>query len=94
METENQPKIEWVQKAIRELRQIDTRYQQAIRDKVNKLINFPQVSENLDIKHLEGSKYRLRHGDYRVFFEVIDEVPKIIQIQKVKRRTSQTYKNN
>lgn len=93
METENLQKIEWLQKAIRELSQIDRRYQLAIKTKVEKLVNFPQVPENLDIKHLEGSKYRLRHGDYRIFFEVIDDVPKIIQIQKVKRRKTTTYKN-
>lgn len=94
METENQQKIEWLQKAIRQLSQIDRRYQQAIQAKVDKLANFPQVPENLDIKHLEGNKYRLRHGDYRIFFEVIDGVPKIIQIQQVKRRKTTTYKTN
>lgn len=93
METENLQKIEWLQKAIRELSQIDRRYQLAIKTKVEKLVNFPQVPENLDIKHLEGSKYRLRHSDYRIFFEVIDDVPKIIQIQQVKRRKTTTYKN-
>lgn len=87
-------KIEWQQKAIRELNQIDTRYKQAIKDKVNKLIDFPQVPENLDIRHLEDKKYRLRHGDYRVFFEVIEGTPKIIKIQKVRRRKTTTYKTN
>ncbi len=82
-------KIEWTQKAIRELSKIDRRYEQAIRNKIDQLKDFPQV--NLDIKHLENANYRLRHGDYRIFFTVIDEVPKIIKIQKISRRTSKTY---
>ena len=91
METETKQKIEWTQKAIRELSKIDKQYHTAIRNKVNQLATFPQV--NLDIKHLEGSTYRLRHGDYRIFFQYIEEVPKIIKIQKISRRTSQAYKN-
>ena len=36
--------------------------------------------------------YRLRHGNYRIFFEWIkDEQPKIIKIQKIMRRQSKTY---
>ena len=84
-------KIECTQKAIRELSKIDRRYHTVIRNKVNQLATFPQV--NLDVKHLDGSTYRLRHGDYRIFFQYIEEVPKIIKIQKISRRTSQTYKN-
>ncbi|WP_304335434.1 type II toxin-antitoxin system RelE/ParE family toxin [Conchiformibius steedae] len=82
--------VEWTTKATRQLLQIDRRYIAAIREKVAKLTEFPQV--HLDIKHLENNQYRLRHGDYRVFFEVIDGTPKIINIQKIQRRNNRTYK--
>lgn len=91
MNNQAKQKIEWSSKAFRELRKIDTRYQQAIIQKVEQLVHFPKV--NLDIKHLNDSTYRLRHGDYRVFFEWIEGIPKIIKIQSVRRRTNQTYRN-
>lgn len=82
--------IQWTQKAVRELSKIDARYRDAIRQKVAMLADFPQVY--LDIKHLQGNEYRLRHGDYRVLFALIDGVPKIVQIQKIARRSEQTYR--
>lgn len=83
--------VEWTQAAVRELGKIDRRYQKAIREKVGRLADFPQVA--LDIKHLDGNQYRLRHGDYRIFFQVVDGRPKIIRIESVKRRTDRTYKH-
>lgn len=82
-------KVEWEHKARREIQKIDQRYRQAISKKVKQLANFPDVQ--LDIKHLDGSEYRLRHGDYRIFFKVINGIPKIIKIQRIKRRNSRTY---
>ncbi|WP_312315320.1 type II toxin-antitoxin system RelE/ParE family toxin [Atlantibacter sp.] len=38
-----------------------------------------------------GDEYRLRVGDYRVIYKVIDGKPRILQIQRVLRRTSRTY---
>lgn len=81
--------IEWAQKAKRELSKIDQRYRQPILEKVKQLADFPKV--HLDIKHLNGSKYRLRHGDYRILFEVEDGIAKIIKIQTVRRRNNRTY---
>ncbi|MFC2292466.1 type II toxin-antitoxin system RelE/ParE family toxin [uncultured Kingella sp.] len=42
---------------------------------------------------MSGKQYRIRHGDYRIFFEVIDGEPKIINIMQVKRRTTTNYKH-
>ena len=47
----------------------------------------------IDMKHLGSNQYRMRHGDYRIFFELIDGVPKVINIMQVKRRTTTTYKH-
>ncbi|MEY0256196.1 type II toxin-antitoxin system RelE/ParE family toxin [Morganella morganii] len=83
--------VQWTKKAIRQLRTIDTRYQKAISEKINRLTTFPMVE--LDIKKLKSTnnQYRLRVGDYRVIFEIIDSKPVICTIKEIKRRTSQTY---
>ncbi|HDR0632290.1 type II toxin-antitoxin system RelE/ParE family toxin [Pasteurella multocida] len=83
--------INWTKKAIKQLLSIDQRYVKSIREKVNALNTFPDVK--LDLKKMSGkdNQYRLRVGDYRVLFEVIDGEPRIINIQTVKRRTSTTY---
>lgn len=78
-------------KAASQLRKIDQRYMNAIKTKITMLKNFPDVY--LDMKHLGSNQYRMRHGDYRIFFEVIDGVPKVINIMQVKRRTTTTYKH-
>ncbi|MGC6325659.1 type II toxin-antitoxin system RelE family toxin [Pasteurella multocida] len=83
--------INWTKKAIKQLLSIDQRYVKPIREKVNALNAFPDVK--LDLKKMSGkdNQYRLRVGDYRVLFEVIDGEPRIINIQTVKHRTSTTY---
>ena len=77
---------------------IDRRYRAAIEAKVAMLKDFPfpdgfLFRRKADVKHLSGKQYRIRHGDYRIFFEVIDGEPKIINIMQVKRRTTTTYKH-
>ena len=85
-------KIEGSQKASRQLMKIDRRYIKTIIGKVAELADFPQVA--LDIKKMHGSnQYRLRVGDYRVLFEMLNSVPKIITIQQIARRSERTYKN-
>ncbi|MCP2041914.1 mRNA-degrading endonuclease RelE of RelBE toxin-antitoxin system [Neisseria sp. HSC-16F19] len=75
-------------KALRQLGKIDRRYVQNIRNRVDELKHFPQVS--MDLKKIDH-QYRLRVGNYRIFFEVIDGEPKIIEIQEIQRRQSKTY---
>lgn len=81
----------WSKYALKQLTKIDNRYQKAIREKTNQLISFPAVP--LDIKRLQdrNSQYRLRVGDYRIIFELINGEPVVITIQEVKRRTTRTY---
>lgn len=83
--------INWTKKALKQLLSIDQRYISNIRKKVNQLTTFPDVK--LDLKKMKGeeSQYRLRVGDYRILFEVINGEPTIINIQTIKRRTSTTY---
>lgn len=83
--------IQWTKTALKQLAQIDSRYRKAIKDKVQALETFPDT--RLDLKKLKGyeSEWRLRVGNYRVLFEVIDDTPRIISIQAIKRRNEQTY---
>ncbi|MGN1490162.1 type II toxin-antitoxin system RelE family toxin, partial [Yersinia enterocolitica] len=48
---------------------------------------------DLDIKKLQtgDSQYRMRVGNYRIIFQIIEGTPVICTIQEVKRRTTTTY---
>lgn len=83
--------VSWSKRALKQLAAIDTRYRKRIKDKVGELTDFPDVT--LDLKKLEssGKQYRLRVGDYRIIFELIDGTPQVCEILEVKRRTSTTY---
>ncbi|HEY3591693.1 MAG TPA: type II toxin-antitoxin system RelE/ParE family toxin [Buttiauxella sp.] len=86
------PEISWSKAARKQLLRIDSRYREAVFEKVSELVYFPDVQ--LDLKKLEGSKkkeYRVRVGVYRVLFTVIDGNPTIIEIDEVARRQSKTY---
>ncbi|OTA14321.1 hypothetical protein Xbed_03696 [Xenorhabdus beddingii] len=84
-------KVIWSKAAIKQLIRIDTRYQKAIKNKVDLLTGFPLV--DLDIRKLAGTeaKYRLRVGDYRILFELSGKEPKILEVQEIKRRQTNTY---
>ena len=84
-------KIVWAAKAIKQLRRIDSRYHKPIRKVVGELSGFPLV--NLDIKKLKGASgmYRLRIGDYRVFFDITDGEPRVLEVREVCRRQTKTY---
>lgn len=78
-------------KADKQLDRIDSRYKKSIIETISMLVNFPDVT--LDITKLKGylSKYRARVGRYRIVFEWIEGVPKIIEIQEIKKRDERTY---
>ncbi len=81
--------IEWDKKAFKELRKIkDKKLQEKIYDAVSNLVNFSQCRH---VKKIKGSEniYRLRIGDWRVIFTVLEE--KII-IKGVIRRDEGTYR--
>ncbi|MBC8946972.1 type II toxin-antitoxin system RelE family toxin [Xenorhabdus indica] len=84
-------KVIWSKAATKQLIRIDTRYQKAIKNKVDQLTGFPLV--DLDIRKLTGTEaqYRLRVGDYRILFELSGKEPKILEVQEVKRRQTNTY---
>ena len=74
-------------KAARQLRKLPEA--QIIRDKINTLENMPDC---VNVKKLVNHEYeyRLRVGNYRVFFNFDGEIH-IISIEEVKKRDDNTY---
>jgi mRNA-degrading endonuclease RelE of RelBE toxin-antitoxin system len=82
--------INWKPKAAKQLLKLPKSAQRMIRDDVNdKLPIFPNCT---GVKKLTSHAYdyRLRVGDYRVFFEFDGNV-RIINIEEVKKRNERSY---
>jgi mRNA-degrading endonuclease RelE of RelBE toxin-antitoxin system len=82
--------VKWENKALKQLAKIgnwETR--DVIYDTAGKLSDFPNVTQ---VKKLTNHKYpyRLRVGNYRLFFSN-DDVIRIITIEEVKKRDDRTY---
>ena len=74
--------IEVSKNAIKELQKIDKKHQKIILEKIKLLKNYPDTP---NIKKLTNHypPYRFRVGNYRVLFDIKDEV---IQVLSVKHR--------
>lgn len=85
-------RIDWTRTGLKDLLKLPPKAQAAIADKLDELAAEPSPA-NLDVSKLtdRGDEYRLRVGEYRVIYKVIEGKPKILQIQRVLRRTSRTY---
>jgi mRNA interferase RelE/StbE len=82
--------INWKPKALKQVEKIkETSTRQNIYTEVQALANFPSCN---GIKKLvnHAYSYRLRVGNYRVFFE-FDGGVQIIYIEEVKKRNESTY---
>jgi mRNA interferase RelE/StbE len=82
--------IDWQPKALRQLRKIDARAGKQIRDAVStELVDLVQAR---NVKALTGHEYgyRLRVGNYRVFFD-FDGAVRIVRIEEVRKRDERTY---
>lgn len=86
--------VRWLNKAAKQFKSVDSRYKQRMLDKVQELASYPDL--NADIIELKGSKnkFRMRVGFYRVLFEIIEGVPKVVEIQEIKKRDEQTYRKH
>jgi mRNA-degrading endonuclease RelE of RelBE toxin-antitoxin system len=81
----------WQRKALRQLRKIrDESVQERIFREVQTLKHFPDCA---NVKRLisHDYAYRLRVGDYRVFFDFRHEEARIISIEEVRKRDEHTY---
>lgn len=82
--------IQWTGKALRQARKIKDKTMRArLFDETQALCDFPNCA---GVKRLTGHaySYRLRVGDYRVFFE-FDGGVKVVSIEEVKKRDERTY---
>ena len=82
--------INWQPKALRQLRKIEAHAGKQIRAAVSsELLDLSKVRNvKALVNHAYG--YRLRVGNYRVFFD-FDGVVRIVSIEEVKKRDERTY---
>ena len=73
-------KIEISKTAFKALKKIDKKYQKIILEKIKLLEDYPDTP---NIKKLTNHypPYRFRVGDYRVLFDVEDEVIRILDVK-------------
>jgi mRNA interferase RelE/StbE len=81
--------ITYSKKAAKQLRKLQPSDSKEIRGECNKLENMPNCN---NIKALVNHEYqyRLRVGNFRVFFN-FDGVAHIVAIEEVKKRDERTY---
>ena len=82
--------IEWLPKAYKQFRKIkDQKKADFIYDTIGTLQNWPDCK---NVRALVNHKYgyRLRIGEWRVFFDVKQHL-EIIEIEEVKKRDEHTY---
>jgi mRNA-degrading endonuclease RelE of RelBE toxin-antitoxin system len=82
--------INWQPKALRQLRKIDAHAGKQIRAAVT--TELADLSKTRNVKALVSHEYgyRLRVGNYRVFFEY-DGAVRIVSIEEVRKRDERTY---
>ena len=73
--------------AIKDLKKISPEHKHKIHSKILELKNFPKVSNVKKLTNFEPA-YRLRIGDYRILFDVIEDC---IEIGRVLHR-KKSYK--
>lgn len=82
--------INWQPKALRQLRKVDVHAEKQIRAAVS--TELVDLSKARNVKALTNHEYgyRLRVGNYRVFFD-FDGAVRIVSIEEVRKRDERTY---
>ena len=82
--------INWQPKALRQLRKVDAHAGKQIRAAVG--TELLDLSRAMNVKALTNHEYgyRLRIGNYRVFFD-FDGAVRIVSIEEVRKRDERTY---
>lgn len=82
--------INWQPKALRQLRKIEAHASKQIRTAVT--TELADLSKARNVKALTSHEYgyRLRVGNYRVFFD-FDGAVRIVSIEEVRKRDERTY---
>lgn len=81
--------VNWTKKAFKQARKLGHQARVQVVKDAGSLKDFPNVA---GVKALTNHQYayRLRSGDYRIFFEYDGEI-KIVTIEEVKKRDERTY---
>ncbi len=82
--------IHWQPKALRQLRKIDLGAGRQIRHAVSKELVDLSVARNVKALADHEYGYRLRVGNYRVFFE-FDGAIRVVKVEEVRKRDERTY---
>jgi mRNA-degrading endonuclease RelE of RelBE toxin-antitoxin system len=82
--------IEWKRRAVKQLLKLDKKTQPVITEAVGKLEDY-RSAKNVKLLNNHQYDYRLRIGNYRVLFDVVNDVVEIVLIQEVKKRDENTY---
>ena len=82
--------INWQPKALRQLRKIDAHAGKQIRLAVSDELIDLSLARNVKALTNHEYGYRLRVGNYRVFFN-FDGAVRIVSIEEVKKRDERTY---
>ena len=82
--------ISWRTRALKQMRKLPADAGRAIRQSVR--VELSDLEQARHVKKLQNHQYgyRLRVGNYRVFFE-FDGAIRIVTIEEVKKRDEQTY---
>jgi mRNA-degrading endonuclease RelE of RelBE toxin-antitoxin system len=81
--------INWTPKATKQVRKLDKLHAKQIVVAVGELANMP-TCQNVKALTNHEYAYRLRVGNYRVFFN-FDGAVRIVSIEEVKKRDERTY---
>jgi mRNA interferase RelE/StbE len=82
--------INWQPKALRQLRKIDVHTGKQIRDAVTRELVDLSTARNVMALTNHDYGYRLRVGNYRVFFD-FDGAICIVSIEEIRKRNERTY---
>lgn len=87
--------LEWQKKARKQLKNIPAHYVKAIVEKVEELAKWPDIKhlDTLELTDAKNGERRLKVGNYRVIWILVQGTPTVISIEQVLRRTSRTYSN-
>jgi mRNA interferase RelE/StbE len=75
---------------INSLQSLSIKNQSLISVKIANLKNFPKITGARKL-HFRESFFRIRAGDFRIFFEILN-TDKIVKITHIRRRNEKTYK--
>jgi mRNA interferase RelE/StbE len=81
--------IKWSPKAVKQLLKINKPEQVGIKDAVGELTHLPDTRNVVALTN-HKHQFRLRVGNYRVFFN-FDGAVRIVLIEEVRKRDERTY---